>query len=85
MDWAMVGVILGVNTTVVLAATSWVIFLVRDLRADIRELRAEVRQQGQDLRAEMRQQHQDLLVILQGHTHDEEGVAVFHELTASSD
>ena len=71
MDWAAVGVIIGVNTTVVLAATGWVMFLVRDLRADMRA-------QNQDLRAEMRQQHQALLVILQGHTHGDEGAAVFH-------
>lgn len=78
MDWAAVGVIVGVNTTVVLTAIGWVIFLVRDLRV-------EVRQQGQELRAEMRQQHQVLLVILQGHTHGDEGAAVFHQLTSPAD
>ena len=36
----------------------------------------------QSLKADMRQQRQDLLDILQGHTHSEEGAAVFHQLTA---
>ena len=38
-----------------------------------------------DLRADMRRQHQELLAVLQGHTHDEDGAAVFHQLTASAD
>ena len=38
-----------------------------------------------DLRADMRRQHLELLAVLQGHTHDEEGAAVFHQLTASAD
>ena len=38
-----------------------------------------------DLRADMRRQHQELLAVLQGHTHDEAGNAVFHQLTASAD
>ena len=38
-----------------------------------------------DLRADMRRQHLELLAVLQGHTHDEDGAAVFHQLTASAD
>ena len=38
-----------------------------------------------DLRADMRRQHLELLAVLQGHTHDEEGAAVFHQHTASAD
>ncbi len=38
-----------------------------------------------DLRADMRRQHQELLTVLQGHTHEEDGTAVFHQLTASAD
>lgn len=36
------------------------------------------------MKAELRQQNQDLLAILQGHTHSEEGAAVFHQLTATT-
>ncbi len=38
-----------------------------------------------DLRADMRRQHLELLAVLQGHTHNEDGAAVFHQLTASAD
>ena len=38
-----------------------------------------------DLRADIRRQHQELLAVLQGHTHDEDGNAVFRQLTASAD
>ena len=67
MEWTIAGVVMGVNTTVMVAVGGWM-FL-----------------QMQGLRVEMRQQHQDLLAILQGHTHDEDGSAVFHRLTASAD
>ena len=73
MEWLPAGVVVSV----VLAFGGWVFWLVRDLRADIR-------QQHQELRADMRQQHQDLLAVLQGHTHSAEGTAVFHQLTASA-
>lgn len=67
MEWTIAGVVMGVNTTVMVAVGGWM-FL-----------------QMQAIRVEMRQQHQDLLAILQGHTHDEDGSAVFHRLTASAD
>lgn len=38
-----------------------------------------------DLRADMRCQHLELLAVLQGHTHNEDGAAVFHQLPASAD
>ena len=38
-----------------------------------------------DLRADMRRQHLELLTVLQGHSHNEDGAAVFHQLTASAD
>ena len=38
-----------------------------------------------DLRADLRRQHTELLAILQGHTHNEDGAAVFRQLTASAD
>ena len=38
-----------------------------------------------DLRADLRRQHQDLLAVLQGYTHEEDGAAVFHQLTVSAD
>ncbi len=73
MEWIPAGVIISVT----IALGGWVFWLVRDLRADMR-------QQYQELRADMRQQHQDLLLVLQGHTHTDEGAAVFHQLTASA-
>ena len=38
-----------------------------------------------ELRADIHRQHRELLVILQAHTHENDGAATFHQLTSTGD
>ena len=78
---ALASVVAMVLATLTLVG-GWMYWLVRDLRTD---MRTEMRNLLQDLRKDIRRNHVEIVILLQGHSHEEDGSAVFRKLPGTSD
>ena len=56
-----------------------------DMREETRLIREDMNDIREDLREEMRRNHREVLALLEGHTHDADGNAVFRRLPDAAD
>ena len=56
-----------------------------DIREEMQRMREEMREEAARIREDMGRNHREVLTLLEGHTHDADGNAVFRRLPDAAD
>ncbi len=56
-----------------------------DIREEMQRMREEMREEAARIREDMSRNHREVLTLLEGHTHDADGNAVFRRLPDAAD